>query len=425
MTKNICLVCTNDSGGGAALACIRLAKALIKNKQKVTVLVQSKSTNSEIVVSTTNTALKKWLNLFRFAYERLIFRFYEKSKDVRFAFSIANTGEDISQHPSIIQADIIHLHWVNFGFLSLKSLSQLIKTKKPIVWTLHDMWSFTGGCHYNKNCYNYTRNCGNCLYLKHPNSKDLSYKHFQNKKKLYKNSDNISFVTCSNWLATEAKKSELINSYPIKNIANPINTDLFRQISKTSACDKLNFSKNKFTLLFGAASLKDKRKGLDYFIKALHILKNKTNKNDIQIAIFGKENRDFVELLPFKTINLGYIKKQDDLVSMYSASDVYITTSIQDNLPNTIMESLSCSLPVIAFDIGGIPEMIDHKKNGYLAKEKSSEDIAEGIIWLMHSDIKKIKQNARNKVLENFSEDKIFNQYNAVYNRYKKQQMKH
>ena len=155
---------TSDSVGGAAIAALRLVKALEKQDIEIRMLVQKKNLENNIISETNNNIINKFKKIFYFAFERLIFKFQEKDSSLRFTFSLGNTGEDISKHKFIQEADIIHIHWINFGFLSLKSLKKIFQLGKPIVWTLHDMWTFTGGCHYSYDCEKYKTNCKNCSY---------------------------------------------------------------------------------------------------------------------------------------------------------------------------------------------------------------------------------------------------------------------
>jgi hypothetical protein len=198
--------------GGAAIACLRLLAILEQSEGiKVTMLVQEKKRDNPNVKAIAETWLQKKLAFVRFVRERLYFIFQEKNKEVRFAFSPANSGIDISEHPLVQEADIIHLHWINFGFLSLKSLNKLFALNKPIVWTLHDMWAFTGGCHYSGECDRYTQSCGHCPQLKSQQDWDISRWVWWRKAKAWKNL-NLTIVTPSQWLADCARNSSRISN---------------------------------------------------------------------------------------------------------------------------------------------------------------------------------------------------------------------
>ena len=211
----VLLLNNSDNLGGAAIAANRLMNALITNGIETKTLVLNKKTDDENVVSVKTFFTKQLLASFYFLWERFIIFIYNRlSRKNLFKISIANAGFDVSKHFLVKNADIIHLHWINQGFLSLRSIKKLIKLGKPIVWTMHDMWNFTGICHHAQTCLNYTQNCGNCHYLKNPKNNDISYTHFNRKKKIYSNAQ-LFPVTCSNWLRQAAEKWELLRNKPI------------------------------------------------------------------------------------------------------------------------------------------------------------------------------------------------------------------
>jgi glycosyltransferase involved in cell wall biosynthesis len=444
----ITILSTFDNFGGASIAASRLNKALNTNDLSSNMLVQDKKGNLPNIETIAPNWFQKKLAFLRFALDRLQFTFYEKNKDARFIFSQAKIGVDVSNHPLIQQSDIIHLHWINFGFLSLNSLEKIFKTNKPIVWTLHDMWAFTGGCHYARECTNYEKNCGNCeQFLRNPSKNDLSHQVWERKKTIFLNA-NLTIVTCSEWLAQKARESSLLKDKTIISIPNPIDIDVFRPIEKSIARAYFNLSPDKKYILFGAVKISDERKGFAYFTEAISMLDVRlsmcetdealnpeqqtsntehrtTNieqrKKNIEIIIFGQAQASDFEALPFKANILGRLSDLETIAKAYSAATVFVSPSIEDNLPNTIMESMACGTPVVGFEVGGIPEMIDHKNSGmpptgYLAKYKSAEDLAKGIYWtLFESDYQELVHNSRQKVLDNYSEKVVAEKYKKVY----------
>lgn len=422
----ILLINTYDAYGGAAVACNRLLKALEKNNDVSTaqMLVQEKSSTQENIGEWANTYWRKKKAFLRFSLERLSFLPYEKDKSVRFAFSPANTGVDISQHPLVKAADIIHLHWINFGFLSIQSLQKLFQTGKPIVWTLHDMWAFTGGCHYAGTCTHFQERCGNCHFLRKPKDKDLSWRILQKKFKAYHNAQ-LHLVTCSKWLAQVAHQSSLFkrsisshNPPSIQSIPNPIDTLDFYPQDKIQIRQQLGLPSDKFLVLFGAMNIADKRKGFEYFKQSLEVLKQMQNKTQqaLELVIFGKTSEELIQLLPYPSHNLGSLSSTEKIAQAYNVADLFVIPSLEDNLPNTIMESLACGTPVVAFDTGGIPDMVVHQQNGYLAEYKSAEDLAQGIYWVwQQADNKQLAHNAHQKVLDNFSEESVSDRYIKLY----------
>jgi glycosyltransferase involved in cell wall biosynthesis len=416
--------------GGAAIACLRLLAILEQTKGvEVTMLVQEKKRDNPNVKSIAKTWLQKKLAFERFARERLYFKFQEKNKEIRFAFSPANSGIDISEHPLVQEADIIHLHWINFGFLSLKSLEKLFALNKSIVWTLHDMWAFTGGCHHSGDCENYQDSCGNCFqYLKNPSPTDLSNKVWQRKNAILNHSlrlrskHDITIIGCSQWLSNRAKKSSLFKGFLVKSIPNPLDTNLFSPQKKAEARIKLGLPIDKKLILFVAAKVSVIWKGFSYFHEALEILKTQhIHYQEIELVILGESDVEIIQKLPFKVHSLGRISDVNQIVSVYSSADVFVTSSIQENLPNTIMEAMACGTPAVGFEVGGIPEMIESYKNGmpptgFLAKYKSAESLAEGIKWvLFEANHDELSKNARQKVLDNYSEKVVVEKYLEVY----------
>lgn len=223
----VVIINTYERIGGAAVAAGRLVKALHRKNISVSMLVRDKQSVDDNVVSVSTNAVIRITNLFRFYWERfIIFLFNHLNRRNLFSVSIANVGQDISRHPSVINADIIHLHWINQGFLSLQDIRKLIELGKPIVWTMHDMWPCTGICHHARDCERYQEKCKSCFFLQSKSRKDLSTYVFNKKDQVYKNA-NIIFVGCSEWLTQRAKKSKLLQSKSIISIPNTLDTTIF------------------------------------------------------------------------------------------------------------------------------------------------------------------------------------------------------
>jgi glycosyltransferase involved in cell wall biosynthesis len=412
----VTLINTSDAGGGAPAACLRLLKALALAKVDARLLVQYKKTGERVegIVKGFITKLKAKADFLR---ERIPFMiFHERDKSVRFAFSTANAGTSIVKQPLVANADIIHLHWTNSGFLSIADLKELVDTGKPIVWTLHDMWVFTGGCHYSGTCDNFMRECGNCPFLRDAGDNDISHSGWLCKAALFKRAKNVTFVTCSKWLAGVAKQSSLIKDLRIEAIPNPIDIDIYSPKDKIAARKKRGIDPSAKVILFGAANINDRRKGISYLVDALNILKaDYPQSGEIEIVIFGKNKHFDVTQLPFKVHELSLITSQDELAEIYSMADVFVTPSLEDNLPNTIMEALACGTPVVAFNTGGIPEMVDHQQNGYLAEFKNAADMAKGLHETLNGDANALAASARQKVLDNYTNEIVARQYINLY----------
>ena len=381
LPMRVLIINTSERIGGAAIAASRLMESLKNNGIKAKMLVRDKQTDQISVVRLKSN----WLQVWKFMWERIViwsanrFRRYHL-----FDVDIANTGTDITSLPEFRQADVIHLHWVNQGMLSLKDIRKILTSGKPVVWTMHDMWPCTGICHYARECKNYQQ------------------------------------VTCSHWLKEQAQTSALFEGKSVTNIPNAINTNLFKPMNKKEARAKFMLPEGKKLVLFGSLKITDKRKGVDYLIEACKLLAEKHPewKESLGVVVFGNQSQQLQEQLPFHVYPLPYIKNEHEIVNIYNAVDLFAIPSLEENLPNMIMEAMACGVPCVGFNVGGIPEMIDHLHNGYVAQYKSSEDFANGIHWILtEPEYDELSAQACRKVLGNYSESIIAKKYTDVYNK--------
>lgn len=417
----VLLVSTNDKEGGAAIACMRIFKALRKyGADDVSMLVRKKETDEAGVYTVNTNFFRKGVNFLSFCMERLQILFLLKfRKKYLYQVSIDNFGSyRLVDNPLVKEADVINFHWTSQAMLSINQLQKLLDMGKHIVFTMHDMHYFTGICHYARSCTRYLMGCGNCYFLgKSKGENDFSRRCFERKLAI-SNRQTITFVGCSNWLTELAKKSKVFKNMRVVNIPNPIDTNLYRcSIDKDSAREQFGVT-GKYVVLFGAYSVKDRRKGFHYLQKALTYIHEKYPGYDdvIELLTFGKGDSLTLQKLPYRCKSVGYVADEKTLVSLYSASDVFVSPSLEDNLPNTVMEALSCSVPCVSFDVGGLPQLIDHKRNGYLAKYRDHEDLANGIMEILQAvDRNVLRHAARKKVEENFSETVIAMQYSNIF----------
>ena len=410
---------TSDSKGGAAIAAKRLMDTLRKEGIDVSMIVRDKATDDPAVIKIRSS---KWMNRIRFMYERLgIFIHNGFNRENLFAVSQANTGVDISRYNEVKRADIIHIHWINQGFLSLKDVQRLVAIGKPIVWTMHDMWPCTGICHHARDCVSFMSQCGGCFFLQSKKKRDLSTAVFLKKQEWIFCEEDITMVGCSQWLAGKAKASALTKSHRVVSIPNPIDIQQFKSYSDKESCRRrLGLPEHKQLILFGAANVTDKRKGIYYLIDAINrlLVVDPCFAEKMGIVAFGEAKAEFVNLVKIPVYPLGYVFDVSQIVALYNAIDVFVTSSLEENLPNTIMEAMACGVPCVGFRIGGIPEMIGHKKNGYVASYKDTDDLAAGIDWVLNkADRDELSRNARRKVEKNYSEAVVAKQYIQLYQR--------
>jgi len=404
----IAIVNTSDcEGGGAAKATLRLHQALNLNGINSKMLVLNKKTDYKNIIETKYKFDELVISDLKRIQNRILLETIYRGWE---GFSNGKIGINIFNNEIIKHADIIHLNWINRNFINISSLKYI---NKPIVWTLHDMWPFTGGCHHARDCTNYQEKCGKCPRLKSNRNYDLSTSIFNTKINVY--NDKMVIVGCSKWITECAKRSKLFRNNKVITIPNTLDTNIFKPISKKLAKSFFRIDSNKFVILFGAYNIENKRKGFKYFRQALKEILQKELINNLEILIFGSNEGT---ILDFGGADFKYIGKLNDEYSLslaYNASDIFVTTTLEDNLPNTIMESLSCGTPVISFDIGGVSDLVNHKVNGYLAEYKNVEDLINGIYWVYKSSYNQLRQNARNKVIVNYNNNIIARKYIDLY----------
>lgn len=395
--KNL-IISSYDNQGGAARAAYRLHQGLQSINVSSSMLVQNKYTDDETVIDP-STKLSKGFAKLKPSLDKLPLQLYP---DCNRQFSPQWYPDTIARKVNEINPDIINLHWVNAGYVRIETLA---KFKKPIIWTLHDMWAFTGGCHYHQECDRYTKSCGACPQLKSLKKQDLSNWIWKRKANAWKDL-NLTIVTPSKWLAKCAKSSSLFKRYPVEVIPYGIDVFTYKPVDRQVARDLLNLPQDKQLILFGAINpTSDRRKGFHLLQQALKILSESSYKDRIELVVFGASKSANTLALNLKSHYLGKLSDEISLALVYAAADVFVAPSIQDNLPNTVMEALACGTPSVAFNIGGIPDMIEHQKNGYLAQSIDSKDLAQGITWVLEdSDRYRCLSNcARKKVEEKFT----------------------
>ena len=394
----ILIVNTSERTGGAAVAANRLMKALNNNGAKAKMLVRDKETETLTVVPLPHSPRLRW----HFLWERLvIFCRLHFSRQHLFEVDIANAGYDITKLPEFQEADVIHLHWVNQGMLSLKGIQKILQSGKPVVWTMHDIWPATALCHVTLGCQHFTSQCGNCRLLPGGGSShDYSTTIWQRKQRMLAD-ENIYFVACSHWLESEAKRSALLKGQKITSIPNPIDTRIYKKGDKQEARQRLGLPLDKKLILFASQRVTNVNKGMDYLIEACRQLQI----SDAAVVILGGHAEEVVSQLSLEAYPLGYVNDEQRIVDVYHA-----------NLPNTIMEAMACGVPCVGFKVGGIPEEIDHRRNGYVAEYRSAEDLARGIRWILaEADYEELSKNAVQKVVQNYSQQSVALKYLDVY----------
>ena len=414
----VLLVNTSEHTGGASIAAKRLMKALNNNGVEAKMLVRDRlSAHPHIQALPKNPLLKV-----KFVLERLeIFLANRFSKKNLFAIDHASHGSDITHLPEFQQADIIHLHWVNQAMLSLKDIRKIIRSGKPVVWTLHDMWACTGICHQADTCKGWLTGCGHCPLLQGDSANDLSHRTYLRKQQLFSESK-MTLVACSNWLADIARRAPILKGQQVVSIPNPIDTQYFHPQDKKAARRRLGLPADKHILLFVAYKATDKNKGIDYLIEAIQIISKRQPELSQQLCVVpvGHEAESLRQSFACEACPHDYVTDQQTMLDLYNAADLLMMPTLMDNLPNTIVEAMACGVPCVGSDVGGLPQMITHGTDGYLARLRDAEDFATGIEkMLLHKDYAQMATAARQKAVNSYSEEAVAQKYTEIYQQVK------
>ncbi len=395
----VCLLSRSDGRSGGYAAAYRLQQGFHQAGVDSTMLVGEKTRDDFTVCSPESKLEREWVKIAR-SLDTLPLRLYPQR--VRTSYSLQWLPDKITPKIVKINPDIINLHWINAGYLQIETITRF---NKPLVWTLHDMWPFTGGCHYSNDCDRYTISCGICPQLGSNRDWDLSRWVWQRKAKAWKNT-NLTIVALSSWLGKCARDSSLFKDLRIELIPNSLDTQQYRPINRQVARDILNLPQDKQLVFFGSLkATSNERKGFHLLQPALQDLSKSEWKDRLELVIFGSSQPENPPEFGFKTHYLGTFNDDLSLALVYSAANVFVLPSVQDNLPNTIMEAIACGTPCVAFKIGGIPDLIEHEKNGYLAQPYKTEDLAQGIAWVLENEERhqKLSFRAREKVEQEFT----------------------
>lgn len=401
MTKVIHIQNHLPSSGNAAF---RLHKALLNSGVDSCML----SLTSDVPVSKRVDKLRLAASFKALIHGRLHNKKINKVDESYGMFSYPILGNDIANHTMVQNADIIYLHWILGGFLNFKNIEALAKLKKPIIVFMHDMWTITGGCHYSFSCENFKTDCSSCQMFPNGGS-ELPMNEFKKKLKLYNKYENFHFLAPSTWMFDLAKASKLTKEKHIVKIPNLVGTKPFKPVNKQFAREILGLDTSGTIILFGAASPLSPYKGWNYLIKALEHLKSQENTDNITVAIFGSDyDEGIASAIPFKTNFLGRLRDEYSTATAYNAADVFVAPSLAETFGLVILEAMRCKTPVAAFDTGGVSDIIEHKKNGYLANYKDAEDLAKGIQFCLNE-----KLNV--EVTPDLDADTIVNQHISLY----------
>jgi len=408
----ILFVNTFDEAGGAARAAARLQKGLLPLVDEVRMLVQFKTGHGDEVICN-QAPLRKLTRRLKLFLGLLPVRRYPRKPENN--FSPALIPDSIPSEIFQINPDIIHLHWLCAGFLSVETIGKLGRLGKPVVWTLHDSWPFAGGCHVPFDCTRYRQSCGTCPVLGSSHEKDLSRKTWLRKQSAWRDIG-ITLVAPSHWLADCARSSSLFRKSRIEVIPNGLDTRVFHPGDKQSSRELLGLPGDKRIILFGAVGgTVDPNKGFQILLSALRLFGKRVP--DTVTVVFGVDVSERLPDFGMPVVSLGQIRDDRKLAAIYSAADVFAAPSMLENLPNTVMEAMACGTPCVAFRQGGVADLVDHEISGYLAKPYEVESFARGMAWVLEDDDRcaSLAEQAQRKIRDGFSLELTSRRHAGLY----------
>jgi glycosyltransferase involved in cell wall biosynthesis len=406
----VALLNSEDLRGGAARAAYRLHLALRGIDVDARMLVQVKQGDSASVLGPAGD----WRALaarLRPAADLLPLLAYPRRTGA--TFYPGWLPDRASRRVAALAPDLVHLHWITGGAVNVRSLRRF---GRPLVWTLHDMWAFTGGCHYDDGCGRYADGCGGCPVLGSGSRLDLSRLGWRRKHKAYAGLP-LNVVAPSRWLGELARNSPLLRVFPVTVIPNAIDTAVFRPLPRETARDLLGLPRDRRIVLFGALrATSELRKGYRHLEAALRALVPPPGA-PVMAVVLGASAPAVAPDFGMDCRFLGTLSDDLSLALAYSAADVFVAPSTQENLSNAVVESLACGTPVVAFDVGGMPDMIEHQANGWLARPFDAQDLAAGITWVLGDEPRHraLRAQARQKAVAEYASETVARRHRALY----------
>ena len=402
-------VSTTAQLGGAGIAAYRLHSGLRQLGADSWMLVNKKSQPDDYVVSPANNFDKLMARVCPLL-DQAPARF---AKPVQGKMSYSWMPNRLMARIKAESADIVNLHWVNDGFMQIEALA---KVKQPIVWTLHDMWAFAGAEHYVGDSTRYKEGYNASNRPVGEAGLDINRWIWRRKKRSWSKLRNMVIATPSKWLAECARESNLFHDNRIEVLPNGVDHVRFHPMDHTTARTILGLPLDKTIILFGAgSSTSDRRKGFHLLVEALQRIESEVCPDDIRLVVFGASSGN--DAFSIKTDYLGLLQDEISMALVYAAADVFVAPSVEENLANTVLEALSCGTPVVAFDIGGMPDMIRHKASGYLVNRFDTEDLARGISWIVGDENRWrcLSEQARDTVEQSFTLKQSASRYLDLY----------
>jgi glycosyltransferase involved in cell wall biosynthesis len=389
-----------DCGAGAGRAAYRIHAALRELGVDSRMLVSQKRTADPSVQAMSDSGLSHWRARVVEYLEARAGR--ALARDASVFLSPARYGYFRPAHAQVVrEADLVATYWINGAYISPESLPAI---NKPLVWRLSDVWPFTGGCHYPGTCERFISQCGDCPQLLQSGPKDAAHRLWLRKQQAW-HTLNLTVVAPSNWMAGLARRSSLFAGRRIEVIPTGVDLDRYRPGDRSAARARWGLPQDRFLIMFGAMSpAGDERKGYGAFRQALQVIARSHLGTRVVAVVFGNKF-DLLDDLPVPVVSLGRLQGDDALAAAYNCADVVVVPSLEDNLPNVALEGLACGVPVVAFDICGMPDIVQDGWNGRLVKPGQSEDLGRAVVevLLTSESLPVMRYNARKRAEEVFS----------------------
>ncbi|MBK1712490.1 glycosyltransferase [Rubrivivax gelatinosus] len=395
----VALVSSFDLDGGAARAAYRLLDAIVRAGVDARLFVQVRSAGDVRVDGPSGGVARIWARL-RPHLDHLPAR---RTGATLGAFSVNWLPAGIAGRLAAFAPDLVHWHGLHAGFASVREIERL---GRPAVWTAHDMWPFTGGCHYDEGCGGFeTRGCSPCPQQHARPAAPLAARRLHAKVQAAQRG-RLAFVTPSRWLADVAARSPVARERPVHVIPNGLDLERFRPIDRTAARALFGLPAERVVLLFGAVhATSDRRKGYDLLDAALARLQGSPWRDRVVLAVYGgARGRSSVHGVP--AYGVGQLHDEESLIALYSAADVFVAPSRQDNLPNTVLEATACALPTVGFATGGIPDLVEDGVTGWLAQTVDADALYAALERALQDPARRAAagQAARARAVERFSD---------------------
>ncbi len=409
-SMTIKLLSAVDLQGGAGLAAYRLLQGLKEAGATAEMLVQDKSSKDSGVIGPRGWPCKVFGKILPYIdpVPKLIYPFRHRG-----AWSCNSLPNLCFPSSRIAQADILHLNWICGGFLPLRVMRSF---SQPIIWTMHDSWPFTGGCHVPLDCRRYETNCGDCPQLRSCKDRDLSRLTWERKNREWRNLD-ITVVAPSRWMASCVGASSLLGDRRVEVIPNGLDITVFSPMDKQEARIILGLpTEGRFLLFSAMGGIASKEKGGDLLKACLERLAVEPNGN-FTLLLSGCESSPEEGELPVPFINLGRLTEEGKMKQVYAAADLTVVSSRSESLGYVAMESLACGTPCVAFDHSGNKDVVDHMQNGYLARAYDPAGLAAGIRWILEDPAryKQLAEAGRKKIENVFSLRHVTRSYLDLY----------